>query len=166
MRGVRRRRRGFTLIEAAWVTVLVGLGAVAMMELLAAGTVSNAAGNQMTTAVNLSNNIHEIVLALPFADPQQPTTWATKEASIAVYDNILDLDGCTFNPPLDVRRQAIPDLAGWSQKVTIDTVAADMVSSVRPKNATVPTARVTVQILLRDKIIHETSWLVVAPSPG
>ena len=45
---------------------------LAMLELLAAGTVSNASGNQMTTAINLSNNIHEIALALPFRDPEQP----------------------------------------------------------------------------------------------
>src|SRR5215210_3842972 len=32
------RRRGFTLIEAAIVTVIIGLGCVSMLELLAAGT--------------------------------------------------------------------------------------------------------------------------------
>ncbi len=71
------RRRGFTLIEAAWVTVIVGVGAVAMLELLATGTNVNAAGNQMTTAVNLANNIHEVALGLDFNDPEQPTTWST-----------------------------------------------------------------------------------------
>lgn len=161
-----RRRRGFTLIEAAWVTVIVGVGAIAMLELLAAGTVSNSHGNQMTTAVNLANNVHEIALSLPFSDPQQPTTWSTKESSPELYDNILDLDGCTFNPPLDVRRQPIMELTNWTQTVTVQTVAPDTVSSIRPNNATVPTARVTVRVLLNNKLVHETSWLVIAPSAG
>jgi hypothetical protein len=29
----------------------------------------------------------------------------------------------------------------------------------------VPTARITVQILHNNKIVHTTSWLAVAPSP-
>ena len=161
-----RRRKGFTLIEAAWVTVIVGIGAVAMLELLAAGTVVNANGNQMTTAVNLANNIHEIALGLAFNDPEQPTTWATKESSVTAYDDVLDLDGTSFNPPLDVRRQPIADLTSWKQTVTVQTVAPDTVLSVRPNNASTATARVTVKIFQNDKQVHEMSWLVVAPNPG
>jgi len=39
--GRRGARRGFTLIEAALVTIIVGVAGVATMELLAAGTVAN-----------------------------------------------------------------------------------------------------------------------------
>ncbi|QOV90115.1 PilV family protein [Humisphaera borealis] len=163
---VQSRRKGFTLIEAAWVTVIVGIGAVAMLELLAAGTVVNANGNQMTTAVNLANNMREIALGLPFNDPEQPVTWATKEASVASYDDVLDLDGTSFSPPLDVRRQPIADLTSWKQTVTVQSVAPDAVPSVRPNNATTATARVTVKILQNNKQVHEMSWLVVAPNPG
>lgn len=165
-RAPRRRRKAFTLIEAAWVTVIVGIGAVAMLELLATGTVVNANGNQTTTAVNLANNIHEIALGLDFNDPQQPYAWSSKESTVAAYDNVLDLDGATFNPPLDVRRQPISDLTSWKQVVKVETVAPDTIYSVRPNNATTPTARVTVKILLNDKQVHEMSWLVVAPNPG
>lgn len=161
----RNRRRGFTLIEAAWVTVIVGVGVVGMLELLAAGTMVNGAGNEMTTAVNLANNIHEISLGLAFADPQAPTQWTAREASVANYDNITDLDGQTFSPPLDVCRQPINSYSNWSQKVTVQTVAADQLNSVRPNSMTVPTARVTVQILHNNKIVHTVSWLTVAPSP-
>src|SRR5436190_15618184 len=86
-----RSSRGFTLIEAAWVTIIVGVGVVGMLELLAAGTMSNSAGNEMTTAINLANNIHEISLGLSFADPQAPTQWISRESSVAAYDNITDL---------------------------------------------------------------------------
>lgn len=148
------------------MTVLVGVGAVATLELLAAGTVSNANGNRMTTAVNLANNVHEIALGMSFADPQQPTVWTARESSVSAYDNITDLDGQTFSPPLDVRRQPIAGYAGWSQKVKVETVAPDTVYSVRPNDITVPTARVTVQVLLNNQLIHEASWLVVAPNAG
>jgi outer membrane murein-binding lipoprotein Lpp len=96
------------LVEAAWVTVIVGVGAIAMMELLVAGTASNAAGNQTTTAVNLANNVHEIALGMAFADPENKTAWTSREATVSAYDNVTDLDGQTFSPPLDVRRLPIP----------------------------------------------------------
>ncbi|MDB5297358.1 MAG: Tfp pilus assembly protein PilV [Phycisphaerales bacterium] len=160
------RGRGFTLIEAAWVTMIIGVGVIAMMELLAAGTVSNAASNQMTVAVNLANNVHEISLGLAYADPAAPTQWSTREATVAAYDDVADLDGQTFSPPLDVRRQPIAGYPNWAQRVTVRTVSPDAVTAVRPNDITVPTARVTVEILLNGKVVHTATWLVVGPSPG
>lgn len=160
----RRNRRGFTLIEAAMTTVIIALGVLAMLELLAAGTMSNAAGNELTTAVNLANNVREISLGMAFYDPQNPTQWSTKESTVAAYDNVLDLDGCTFSPPLDVRRQAMSQYNGWAQVVKVQTVAEDQVNSIRPNTTAEPTARVTVTITHLGKSIYETNWLAVAPS--
>lgn len=162
-----RRRRGFTLIESALVTVIIGVGVIAMLQLLAAGTVSNSAGAEMTTAVNLANNVHEIAYGLAFFDPEQPTTWSTKEAGgVTAYDDVLDLDGASFSPPLDVRRQPMPAYANWTQRVKVESVGEDCVSSTRPSTTTEPTARVTVTILRNNKQVYQTSWLAVAPSPN
>jgi prepilin-type N-terminal cleavage/methylation domain-containing protein len=97
-----RRRRGFTLIEAAMVTVIIGVGVVSMLQLLAAGTVSNSEGTELTTAINLANNIREMSLGLAYYDPNTdmtitppPYQWNTKEATVKAYDNIMDLDGAT-----------------------------------------------------------------------
>jgi hypothetical protein len=164
----RRRsvRRAFTLIEAAYVTVIVGVGTVAVMELLAAGTMANGVGREMTTAVNLANNVHEITLGMPLADPDAPTVWVSREATPAAYDNVTDLDGQTFSPPLDVRRQPIPGYGNWAQSVKVETVAPDALTSVRPNSMAVPTARVTATILHNGKPVHTASWLAVGPSPG
>jgi len=92
-------RRGFTLIEAAMVTVIIGVGVVAMLQLLAAGTVSNSEGTELTTAINLANNIREMSLGLAYYDPTDMAknppvyTWDTREATVKDYDNIMDLDG-------------------------------------------------------------------------
>ena len=48
----RGRSRGFTLIEAAIVTAIVGIGIVGVLELLAAGSMSNAESTKLTTATN------------------------------------------------------------------------------------------------------------------
>jgi hypothetical protein len=162
----RPTRRGFTLIETAWVTVLVGVGCIATMTLLAAGTQSNAAGMQITTAVNLANNIHEISYGLAFADPQNPNQWSSRESTVTAYDNITDLDGQTFSPPLDVRRQPIAGYANWAQRIKVQSVDPNMLYSVRPNTMTLSTARITVEILHNGNVVHTVSWLAVAPSPG
>jgi len=153
------------MIDTAIATVVIGVGVIGMVKLLAAGTMSNIAGTELTTAVNLANNIHEVALGLAFVDPEQPGARATKEGSVASYDDLLDLDGDTYSPPLDCRRQPIAAYATWSQAVAVQTVAADNVASVRPNDLTVPMARVTVTIRHNGKNVYATSWLVAAPNP-
>ena len=46
----RRRRRGFTLIEASLATVIVGVGILSMMQLFTACTQQNGNAVNMTTA--------------------------------------------------------------------------------------------------------------------
>ena len=145
--------------------LILGVGVVATLQLLAAGTVSNAYSTEVTAAVNLANNVREISLGMPFYDPQNPTQWSTRESGgVASYDNLLDLDGQTFTPPLDVRRQPMADHPNWAQQVAIETVAEDSIGSVKPDTTAEPTARVTVTILHNGKVVYRTSWLAVAPS--
>ncbi len=160
-----RRHRGFTLVEASITTVIIGIGVVAMLQLLAAGTISNVAGTELTTAVNLANNIHEIANGLPFYDPTTgaSTNWSTKESGgLANYDDVLDLDGESFSPPVDVRRSSMSDYAGWKQDVQVQTVGQNLIGTVVPDTTTEPTARITVTISRHGRPVYETSWIVVA----
>jgi Tfp pilus assembly protein PilV len=165
----RARRRGFTLMEASLVTVVIGVGVVAMLQLLAAGTMANGYSNEQTTAVNLANNIHEIALSLPFYDPDTvPGTtpaWSTPEAGNTAFDDVLDLDGKTFNPPIDVNRNSIANASNWTQQVSVKSVGGDQMTSVRPNTTAEPTAQVTVTILHNNKAVYQMSWVAVAPSP-
>src|SRR4051794_39605444 len=168
-RSARRRRRGFTLMEASLVTVVIGVAVVAMLQLLAAGSMSNGYAAEQTMAVNLANNVHEIALGLPFYDPDtltgQTPAWSTPETGNTAFDDLLDLDGKTFNPPIDVRRQNMTGFSNWTQKVTVQTVGDDAVSSARPNTTGEPTAQVTVIILHNNKQVYQMSWLAVAPAP-
>jgi type II secretory pathway pseudopilin PulG len=158
-----RNRGGFTIIEAAFVMVIVGVATLAVVELLAVGSMSNAEGGEQTTAMNLAANIREISLGLAFQDPEQPTEWKTREASVAAYDDLKDLDGAVFQPPLDVKRRPINEAADWSQKVTVRTVAQDSMVSERPKDPLEAAARVVVVISRNGREVYETSWVAVAP---
>lgn len=157
-------RRAFTLIEAMIVTVIVGVGIVGTLQLLAVGSQSNVYGAEVATAINLANNVRELSLNLDYFDPQQPTIWATKEASLASYDDVLDLDGCSFSPPVDARRQLLSAYSSWTQSITVQTVQLSNLATTRPNTTTEPSARVTVRILHNQKEVYRTSWIAVAPA--
>src|SRR3954462_11224114 len=101
----RGRRRGFTLIEAAMTTMIIGVGCVSMLALLGQGTLANNEGTELTTAMNLAGNIREAMAGLNYADPKDPTHWgpetsptgpAPVEGDVTKYNDLDDFDGQTF----------------------------------------------------------------------
>ena len=165
----RHVRRGFTLIEAALATAVIGLGVLGLVQLLAAGTVTNVEATELTTAVNLAGNVREVMAGIDLFDPQAPTRWDTKEPALGSipavkqYDDVLDFDDTSFSPPLDASRNAMSGYADWTQAISVQSVAADNVSSLRPDTTAEKTARVTVRILRGTREVYQTSWLVTAP---
>ena len=163
---LRRKRagRGFTLVETALAMVIVGTGVMALLELLAAGSMVNASGTTLTTAVNLANNIHEITIGLPFQNPTNPSSlgqgqWRADGLHLFVGHerrHLFPAVGCCRNP--------IAIYGNWSQKVTINTVDPTNVTASRPNDPTVPTARVTVVITHNGAVVYTVSWLITAPN--
>jgi hypothetical protein len=87
-------------------TVIVGVGFMAMLQLLATGTVSNLRGAQTTTGVNLAKNIREMTLKLPFAQ-------------------LKALNNTTHSPPIDSRGVALEEFDDWSQVIEVKSVDPD-----------------------------------------
>jgi prepilin-type N-terminal cleavage/methylation domain-containing protein len=116
-----RRDRGFTLPEASLAVLIVGIGFLAVMELFSACTMENQRSSQVTTAQLLCTNIQELTAGLAFKDPYYAsTTWGAESGeSLVQYNDIDDLDGLTFNPPIDSTRTPIPELSKYSQVVTV-----------------------------------------------
>ncbi|MEO6436739.1 MAG: prepilin-type N-terminal cleavage/methylation domain-containing protein [Tepidisphaeraceae bacterium] len=159
----RSPRRGFTLIEAAIVTVIVGIGTVGLLELLASGTMSNAESSELTTALNLANDVREMSRSLAFADPTTPTTWGAEsgESSAATYDDLDDLDGVSFNPPIDARRQSLSNYTRWTQSVTVQTVQPNQLTTVA-SDGSQPVNRVTVAVSKSGSEVCRIAYLVVS----
>jgi type II secretory pathway pseudopilin PulG len=114
-------RGGFTLPEASLAVLIVGIGFLAVMELFSACTLENQRSSQVTTAQLLATNIQELMANLAFKDPHySTTTWGAEAGeSLMSYNDIDDFDGLSFNPPLDSTRAAIPQLARYTQVVTV-----------------------------------------------
>jgi hypothetical protein len=87
-------------METALTTIIVGVGVLAIVELLSAGTSSNIESTDLTTGVNLAKNIRELSLKLAFLDPNTPTLWGRDSGESANnpagFNDINDLDGCNY----------------------------------------------------------------------
>lgn len=139
------RTRGFTLIEAALVTAIVGIGIVGLLELLAAGSMANINSKQLTTAVFLANNVNEMMQGVPYDELK------------GRYDNV------TYHPPRDGRGVALAGFDTWQQVIDVSYVLPQRLTSLVPDTQVEPTSRVTVKILANDEIIYQTQWVVAAP---
>lgn len=179
-RHFRRSRgfRGFTLIEAALATVIIGTGVLAILAAQQAYHRKNDWAQRTGTAMLLANEIRELTLTLPQHDPITGTANMGPEAgeTIASYDDLDDFAGpvtggvgagVTFNPPINALRQTIPDLEGWSQVVKVENVLPDNISSTFTQNlGTTDLMRVTVTVTYKSPQSDEAmtvttlTWMV------
>ena len=138
-------RSAFTLIEAAIVTVIVGVGIMAMLELLAAGSMANGASAELTTAMGLASNIHEMSLGVE-------------------YKNVMTLNGLNKMPPVDAKSNQIndPSLAQWRQQVAVNYLNPHLITTTVPNTQVEPTARITVTISRNGSVVYTTSWVAAA----
>ena len=156
----RGSRAGFTLIEAALATVIVGTGVLAIVAAQQAYHMKNDWATRTGTAYLLANELRELTLTLPLHDPITGRTWLgpePDEASILDYDDLDDFAGpvgsdgrgagLTFSPPVSALRQPVSDMPGWSQVIEVGNVFPDWISSAETQPlGTTDMMRVTVHV--------------------
>lgn len=152
------RDRGFTLIETALATVIVGVGVIAIVAAQQAFHKQNAWSTHSSIAERLGNEIREMTLNLPRHDPVTGDEfWGPEpnETSWIDYDDLDDYDGSSGgglvfsaalgNGPINARREIIANMAGWSQEV--------YVSNVDPFDITVDAADGSTNMIRVDVIV-------------
>jgi type II secretory pathway pseudopilin PulG len=140
-----RRSGGFTLIEASLTTIIIGVGVMAMLQLLAAGTVNNIQAFEMTTAANVGKAIREV----------------TVQKSLA---QIIAMNGTYHEPPWDSRSQPMNDLPHWRQTITVQAVDPNKLTL----NITDPSpsaVRVSVAVSHNGQPVTTLSWYTFAATP-
>ncbi|MHC4106534.1 MAG: type IV pilus modification PilV family protein [Planctomycetota bacterium] len=129
-------RRGFTLIETALATIIVGVGVLAIVSAQQAFHQQNGWSARASTASRLGNEIRELTIKLPRHDPvTSDAYWGAEPSELWVgdFDDLDDFDGdggglifsASFDPPngpINARREVIPNMFGWSQIVTVRNV--------------------------------------------
>ncbi|MCE5276778.1 MAG: prepilin-type N-terminal cleavage/methylation domain-containing protein [Planctomycetaceae bacterium] len=161
----RRGRGGFTLIEAAIATALLGTGVTALMLAVQSGTSVNGAGRKMTQAVFLAQEIREWTLRLPFVDPQTPNNPPGPDGTSpqTFVDDLNDLMNVTYSPPRDAYGSAITDMSGWSQTITMTWRDPDNLSAAVANGAS-DIVRVEVSVSFKGQPVHTSAFLAVRRS--
>ncbi|MCP3905506.1 MAG: hypothetical protein GY715_17915 [Planctomycetes bacterium] len=158
-------RAGFTLIETALATVVVGVGVLAMVGAQQAFHQQNNWSTHASTAQRLGNEIREMTLNLPRHDPVTGNAYWGPEPNELSWDDYDDLDdfdggggglifdadwdaGTTDNGPINARREVIANMPGWSQVVTVRNVDPNDISNATPV-ADGTTDMIVVEVLIQ-----------------
>jgi Tfp pilus assembly protein PilV len=140
----RRRRRGFTLMEASLAATIIGVGFLATLNLIAAGTRSNTEGAEQTTGMNLARAIREGTVSMPFA-------------------SVRNLDKKTYSPPVNSSGITLGGMTNWQQKITVTAVNPQkLTQDIVDANATA--CRVKVNVNHNGNKVAEMTWYVFAPA--
>ncbi len=178
----RLNRSGFTLIEAALTTVIVGTGVLAIVSAQQAFHKENLWAQRSATGMVLANELRELTLTMPMHDPVSNKTTLGPEPNEASYLDFDDIDdfsgdidedgvtsGITFDPPINALRLEIEDLEGWSQKVEIGNVFENDISTTFTQPiGTTELMRVTVTVYYQRpnvenakiNTITQLSWVI------
>jgi type II secretory pathway pseudopilin PulG len=153
------KKNAFTLIEALIAVILISLAIVSLLAANSAFTQANAAGTYLSTAEFLIEQIRELTALLPVVDPNSGTgVFGAEEPALADYDDLDDLDGKIFSPPISADRTVLNDFAAFSQQITVENVNPTNFEQVVPDHSG-NFVRVTVKVLLGSKEISSTSWI-------
>jgi prepilin-type N-terminal cleavage/methylation domain-containing protein len=164
----RPRRHGLTLIEVAVATAIIGVGVTALMVAAGSTTRVNSASRKLTQAVFIAQEVREWTLNLPFSDPDpgdqgnspgpdgsDPQTFVDDLDDLSNWDGA----GITYSPPRDGQGVAMPDLAGWSQTITLTwRNPNDLTQTVAPGASDI--INVNVDVKHNDAGILACGWLV------
>ncbi|MEM6333369.1 MAG: prepilin-type N-terminal cleavage/methylation domain-containing protein [Planctomycetota bacterium] len=181
----RRGRRGFTLIEAALATVIIGTGVLAIVAAQQAYHQKNEWAQRSGTAMLLANEIREMTLALPAHDPATQLANLGPEANeiigvtpdVTLFDDLDDFAGAVdpasgrgpgtlFNPPINALRQVIPgdDMAQWTQEIVVERVWQGFVAA--PSSGTLPALNVLEDTATGDRTIVRVTVRVLHQGPN
>ncbi|MDT8303912.1 MAG: type II secretion system protein [Sedimentisphaerales bacterium] len=155
-----RCRGGFTLIEVLIAIILVGLAIVSLVSANGAFTQANGAGVELSTAEFLIEQIRELSTVLEVIDPNTGTAAFGSETgeTLVDYDDLDDLNGAVFSPPISADRNSLTDLGAYSQQVTVENVNASDFEQVVSNHGSF-FVRVSVKIFLNTREITSASWL-------
>ena len=132
------KTKGFTLIEALFAAMLIGLVIAALAVSSGAATMVNGAGIDLSTAEFLIEEIRE-----------QTTT--------VDFDGVLTYNGNTYNPPIDISGASMAEFSGFSQQITVEYVNPSNLNQV--SGTATEFVRVTVTITKNNRPISTTSWI-------
>ncbi len=159
--GNRRHAAGFTLVETAIATVLVGGLLVVAMNMVGASRLTQSRYADRELASVLAQDLMTQILAQPYHDPDGTTGFGVAAGeSIALrinLDDSDDFDGYTESPPTDDQGNVLPGLERFTRSVEVDYVRLDSPATISNSDTGVKRMVVTVSLGER-QLTHLTAW--------
>jgi type II secretory pathway pseudopilin PulG len=131
-----RSNSGFTLLEALFASMLIGLVIAALVASSGAYTMANAAGVDMSTAEFLIEQIRERTAPITFS-------------------NLPGFAG-NFTPPIDVNGNPMAEFAAFQQQVAVQNVSSADFSTPAAGSDFI---RIAVTITKNGQPISNASWI-------
>ena len=164
-----RGRRGFTFIEVGITTAIIGLGMSALVTLMASSTKANYTATELTTAMNLANNIHELTERLAFADGHWGMDTGETIATCNSCDDLAGLRlGASGTSVVDAIGQAMPTASGmswtgWQQQIAVTLVDPTNLQTALASTDTTNNnvMRITCTIVHNGNQVYQQAWNVV-----
>jgi type II secretory pathway pseudopilin PulG len=160
-RTFKRNKGGFTLLEALFAAMLIGLVVAALAASSSAFTMANGYGMDLSTAEFLIEEIRDMTATLPVVDPQtQKAVFGPEsdETTAALFDDVDDFHNASFCPPLDISRTVMNDFAAFTQQITVENVSAGDLTNTVAQHAS-DFVRVNVTVLKNNEPVASASWI-------
>lgn len=115
------RRRGFSLIEVAISSLLVGTILAAAMSTTGAVLRFRSSTSDLARATLLATSLLAEIQQKPYFDPNQTPGFGREsgEAARSQFDDVDDYDAWTESPPKNQAGVDLSGLTGWSRSVTV-----------------------------------------------
>lgn len=154
-----RKQSGFSLVEVLIATLLVGVSVVALLAGNGAFSMVNGVGVDLSTAEFLVEQIREWTTVMEVVDPEGGTaTFGLEEPNMVDADDIDDLDGQSFSPPVAAGGDPLAQFSSFSQQVVVENVSATDFTQVVGDHSSM-FVRTTVSVNQNNNTIASASWI-------
>lgn len=145
----RRQRRGFSVIEVAMSSLLVGAVLVASMQVTGQALMVQRDRAHMATAAFLAEGMLSEILLLPYMEPGLTSSPIGRGSGELVndrstYDDVDDYHNYTETPPKSLENVVLPGFAGWQRSVVVQWVNPNNLNQTQGSESGVK--RVTVEV--------------------
>ncbi len=157
-----RTRAGFTLVEAAISTVIVGIMIVAALETVGSSAQARRRSIAIREADDLLAFVQAEITGVYFDDPLGRGGWGPESGesdSPRNFDDVDDYDGLSESQPTDRSGKAIDAFANWKYTVAVTPVLPTLGGMDRA-DATSPLRQVEVEVRSQDEVVKQGIFLI------
>lgn len=163
----RRRRSGFSLVEAVMASLIVGVLTVSALQTVGAAVSARRSQATMRQGDLLARHLLDEILQCRFAEPDGTPAWGREAgespSSRAAWDDVDDYDELAETTLTDKSGTVVPGSAGWGRRVKVERVQASNLAAVV---AVVDTGLKRITVVAQRPGGHQTTLIALRADGG